>query len=96
MNKIKKLGRASIWVLLGFVLFAIVVTAVKFGFGLILLVIVLWQGRGSLAAADPEGSGRIIGYLVGELLALLTMAFIWLKALRWLRCPASLRLSGGQ
>ena len=84
MNKIKKLGRASIWVLLGFVLFAIVVTAVKFGFGLILLVIVLWQGRGSLAAADPEGSGRIIGYLVGELLALLTMAFIWLKALRWL------------
>src|SRR5437879_6377048 len=88
MNKVKTLGRAFIWVLLALVLIGMVGTVTQLGREVVLLLIDTWRGShgtGSLAVADPETSGRLVGAVLGQIVVLLVFGWISFKVFRWLR-----------
>jgi hypothetical protein len=94
MNKVRKLGRALVWVLLGLFLVSMVWTVLKLGLVIFLLAFDTGQrGRASIAGADPETFGRLIGNITGQCIALLVIGFLWLKVLRWLRRPVVVPLN---
>lgn len=90
MNKVKKVVHAVIWVFLGLVLVGMVGSLLPLAKLLTVVISVLVSNSG-WAATNPERWGGIIGEFVGRLTALLIVAFLWFKTLRWLRRAAASR-----
>ena len=83
MNTVKRLGRACVWVVLGVVLFGLVATTAGVVDSGSKAIWVAWHSN--VPATDPGAWGRVIGNIVGQLVILLFVAFLWFKLLRWLR-----------
>jgi hypothetical protein len=85
MIMVKRLVRTFAWVLLGLVLIGMVGIIGRLLVALWMFSMLAWKGNLGSAFPDPEAQGRVIGAFIGQLIALLVIAWIWFKMFRWLR-----------